>query len=88
MQSYELCSDMIDVVLDFTSIYGNQGDTFKTDDESYSVIRLTNGVLYMRTVNSNLVLVCLIREDLFDKQGLIDYNSKTLAKAIKDVLGV
>ena len=90
IQSYELCSNMIDVVLDMSLIYGksnHENDTsFHVDQESYSVIRLNNGVLYMRPVNSHLVIVCLIREDSFEKQGLIDYNFRCLANSIDEIL--
>jgi len=86
MQSYELCSDMLDVVLDMSSIYGNPNNPFDTDECSYAVIKLSNGVLYLRPVNASLALVCLIREDSFEKQGIIDYNSKMLVKAIDEVL--
>lgn len=87
MQSYELCSDMIDVVLDLSSIYTPSSPTLKhTEDESYAIIKLNNGVLYMRPVNANLVIVCLIREDSFDKQGLIDYNFGCLCASLREVL--
>ncbi len=102
MQTYELCSDMIDVVVDVSCIYGysiylsiclsilylsmsslssnhliiflnrtkeeNQGLAY--DEETQSIIKLNNGmVLYLREVNRFLALVCLLREDNFDKHG-------------------
>ncbi|CAM9934079.1 unnamed protein product, partial [Phaeothamnion confervicola] len=80
MQSYELCSDMIDVVIDVSCIYGARDDRGEEseglayDSESSSVIRLNNGmVLYLREVNSYLALVCLLRADNF-KKALTDYN--------------
>eukprot|EP01102_Stenamoeba_stenopodia_P019987 TRINITY_DN7654_c0_g1_i2.p1 TRINITY_DN7654_c0_g1~~TRINITY_DN7654_c0_g1_i2.p1 ORF type:complete len:174 (+),score=38.22 TRINITY_DN7654_c0_g1_i2:320-841(+) len=88
MQTYELCSDMIDVVIDISCIYGLSGDSegLAYDAESQSIIKLNNGmVLYLREVNKYLALVCLIREDNFDKLGLIDYNFKCFKKAIGDV---
>lgn len=40
------------------------------DTQSASVIRLNNStVLYLREVNKYLALVCLLREDSFEKQG-------------------
>lgn len=40
------------------------------DDQSQSIIKLGNGiVLYLREVNKYLALVCLLREDHFDKHG-------------------
>ena len=45
-----------------------EGTTF--DSNSSSTIKLNNGtVLYLREVNKFLALVCILREDNFDKQG-------------------
>mmetsp|Transcript_26075 Transcript_26075/g.52013 ORF Transcript_26075/g.52013 Transcript_26075/m.52013 type:complete len:348 (-) Transcript_26075:28-1071(-) len=93
MQSYELCSDMIDVVVDVSCIYGvnnqegdGEGDGLYYDSQSSSTIRLGNGmVLYLREVNSYLALVCLLREENFQKQGLIDYNIDCFKTAISEV---
>jgi Ras-related GTP-binding protein C/D len=117
MQTYELCSDMIDVVLDMSSLYSpplstktaisttnmNNNSTINMNNsnsaassslgknnmlqhEMYSVIKLSNGVLYLRSVNTHLVMVCLIREDSFDKQGLIDYNFRCIRQSLLQVL--
>eukprot|EP00842_Homolaphlyctis_polyrhiza_P001815 jgi/Hompol1/2634/HPOL_001042-RA len=139
MQSYELCSDMIDTILDVTSIYSPQTTTPITTQpplpqppsssqrqlaampsssssaqlthsgataaavaaaaalngndlpedisESFACIRLSNGMaLYLRHVNQHLVLVSLLRDDNFDRQGLMDYNFRCIAAAIHQVL--
>jgi len=91
MQNYELCSDMIDVVIDVSCIYGlkEEGETMAYDPETQSVIKLNNGmVLYLREVNKYLALVCMIRGEKFDKQGLIDYNFECLKRAITRVFEV
>ncbi|CEP18916.1 hypothetical protein [Parasitella parasitica] len=135
MQSYELCSDMIDVCIDVECIYGSaQGssphnlsildttgrnnnvmdgqqtpvsldDIRDPDNESLeqrsvqqqhrlqnseteasSLIKLDNGdVLYMREVNRLLVLICLLRQDNFEKHGLIDYNFHCFKEAVTEV---
>ena len=124
MQSYELCCDMIDVVIDMMFIYGvnenhrdevingggggggsgsatangasGSGSSADSDPaheggcafdtSSSAVIRLNNAtVLYMRNVNKYLALVCILREDSFDFQGLIDYNFHCFRRAIQDV---
>jgi len=89
MQTYELCSDMIDVVVDVSCIYGmkeGEGEGIAYDEETQSIIRLNNGmVLYLREVNKYLALVCLLRADNFDKHGLIDYNFQCFKKAISEV---
>ncbi|XP_064489141.1 ras-related GTP-binding protein C-like isoform X2 [Ornithodoros turicata] len=91
MQSYELCCDMIDVVIDISCIYGLQADgegsTF--DSQSSSIIKLNNGtVLYLQEVNRFLALVCILRDENFDKQGLIDYNFQCFRQAIHEVFEV
>eukprot|EP01097_Dermamoeba_algensis_P002764 TRINITY_DN2093_c0_g1_i1.p1 TRINITY_DN2093_c0_g1~~TRINITY_DN2093_c0_g1_i1.p1 ORF type:complete len:370 (+),score=67.78 TRINITY_DN2093_c0_g1_i1:76-1185(+) len=88
-QTYELCSDMIDVVIDASCIYGwkEDSDGLAYDQESQSVIKLNNGlVLYLREVNRYLALVCLCKEENFDKHGLIDYNFQCFKKSLSDLL--
>ncbi|XP_019618790.1 PREDICTED: ras-related GTP-binding protein C-like isoform X5 [Branchiostoma belcheri] len=53
MQSYELCCDMIDVVIDVSCIYGlKDGEGSCYDKESSSIIKLNNAtILYLREVN-------------------------------------
>ncbi|EPB84618.1 hypothetical protein HMPREF1544_08635 [Mucor circinelloides 1006PhL] len=88
MQSYELCSDMIDVCIDVECIYGYQQQvtTASSEAEASSLIKLDNGdVLYMREVNRLLVLICLLRQDNFEKHGLIDYNFQCFKEAVTEV---
>lgn len=88
MQSYELCCDMIDVVIDVSCIYGGteDADTSAFDTQSASVIKLNNAtILYLKEVNKYLALVCILREDSFERQGLIDYNFHCFRNAIQEV---
>ncbi|KAF9190526.1 hypothetical protein BGZ51_008483 [Haplosporangium sp. Z 767] len=144
-QSYEICSDMIDVIIDISSIYGRaaigarsqgyledqqgshddwsqQQDGRGEDEEdvqgrhghehsqavvssnsqtgsvneypvqtssnheAFSVIKMGNGtVLYLREVNKYLALICLLRAETFEKQGLIDYNVHCFKEAMDQV---
>lgn len=57
-----------------------------SDSEASSLIKLDNGdVLYMREVNRLLVLICLLRQDNFEKHGLIDYNFQCFKEAVTEV---
>lgn len=79
MQSYELCCDMIDVVIDVSCIYGlgEEVDNEAFDQQSHSMIRLNNNtVLLLKEVSKVLAIVCIIREEHFQHQGLIEYNFK------------
>ncbi|XP_060086253.1 ras-related GTP-binding protein C-like [Ylistrum balloti] len=88
MQTYEICCDMIDVVIDMSHIYGVKDDA-AFDTKSASIIKLNNGtVMYLREVNRYLALVCIMREDSFEKQGVIDYNFLCFRQAIQDVFEV
>merc|ERR1740131_503910 len=63
MQSYELCCEMIDVVLDISDIYGKDDMQVQFDKESSSIIKLNNQtILYLREVSRYLALVCILRE--------------------------
>lgn len=77
MQTYELCCDMIDVVIDLSDIYGlsseakaSQEEQTAFDSQSSSLIKLNNNtVLYLKEVNKFLALVCILREENFIRQG-------------------
>ncbi|XP_038616819.1 ras-related GTP-binding protein D [Tachyglossus aculeatus] len=91
MQTYELCCDMIDVVIDISCIYGLQEDGAGTpyDKESTAIIKLNNTtVLYLKEVTKFLALVCFVREESFERKGLIDYNFHCFRKAIHEVFEV
>ncbi|XKL60821.1 hypothetical protein PGB90_007878 [Kerria lacca] len=86
MQSYELCCDMIDVVIDISWIYGVKDDAENSafDDNSASVIKLNDGtVLYFREVGHYLAVVCILREDDFERRGIITYNVLCFRKAMQ-----
>jgi Ras-related GTP-binding protein C/D len=88
MRSYEICSDIIDVVIDVSCIYGtgDEGTASAYDTQSSSMIKLSNGnVLYLREVNKYLALVCLVGQDKPDKQGLIDFNFHCFREAIQEL---
>jgi len=105
MQSYEICSDYIDVIVDVSAIYGYdrkpQGQTATPTSESASdaqgessleassIIRLQNGmVLYLREINKYLALICLMRKEGIEKQGLVDFNVQVFQDALQRVFEV
>merc|ERR1719209_1336765 len=91
MQSYELCCDMLDLVIDVSCIYGLSTDAESSsfDDKSGSVVRLNNNtVLYLREVDKVLALVCILREENFEHEGLIEYNFGCFKDAISQVFAV
>ncbi|QSL65209.1 hypothetical protein MERGE_002516 [Pneumocystis wakefieldiae] len=93
VQSYEICSDYIDVILDVFEIYGyerkyNSNNENTTDErEISSVIRLSNGMaLYFHEINRYLALVCLLRTENLEKQSLLEYNVQCFNKAIEQII--
>ncbi len=93
MQHYEICSELIDVLIDVTCIYGQDEDGAGTkfDKKSSSFIRLghqnpaENIVLYLREVDKCLALVCLINESEIHKQHLINYNIDRFKEGLKKI---
>uniref|UniRef100_A0A914ZFK7 Uncharacterized protein n=1 Tax=Parascaris univalens TaxID=6257 RepID=A0A914ZFK7_PARUN len=92
MATYELCCDMIDVTIDISAIYGCKDDSAvgaAFDSQSQAVIHLrTDQVLFLRQVNIFLALVCIIRSENFEKQGLVDYNFQCFKDAVERVFQV
>lgn len=106
VQSYELCSDMIDVVYDVSCIYGARdrgsagagagasgsalpaigGSDDVPDAHSSSIIKLSNGlVLWFKGVATSLSLVCIMRQEHFIKQGIVEYNFHCFRQAIQEI---
>lgn len=93
MKHYEICSELIDVLIDVTCIYGvdEDGAGSKFDKKSSSVIRLSHAnpkesiVLYLREVDKCLALVCLISESEISKQHLINYNIDRFKEGLKSI---
>lgn len=86
MQSYELCCEMIDVMIDMSCIYGKEENDCACQMDSSCIIRLNNStVLYLQEVTKFLVLVSILREESFRRRGLIDYNIHCLKNAIHEV---
>eukprot|EP00316_Scyphosphaera_apsteinii_P001374 CAMPEP_0119305032 /NCGR_PEP_ID=MMETSP1333-20130426/6117_1 /TAXON_ID=418940 /ORGANISM="Scyphosphaera apsteinii, Strain RCC1455" /LENGTH=301 /DNA_ID=CAMNT_0007308031 /DNA_START=167 /DNA_END=1072 /DNA_ORIENTATION=+ len=89
MQSYEICADMIDVVIDVSCIYGlregeidAQGFSAPATD-SNCVISLSSGtVLSLREVNRSVALVCILKDSVLQQQGLLEYNYSQFCDAL------
>ena len=89
VQSYEICSDYIDVILDVSQIYGYDRETTANntdvipDGDVSSLIRLSSGIaLYLKEVNRYLALICLVRPETVEKIGLLDYNVEIFRQGV------
>lgn len=89
VHTYELCSDLVDVIIDVSYIYGisaTDGRAVPYDRESSSCIKLNNGmILYLREVSNYLALVCVLREELFVKRALLDYNIDCFKESLQRI---
>ena len=94
-QFYEICSDMIDVVLDMSGIYCENNNDQYFDESSFSLIKINNqsrgegnrsqSFLYLRFIDVNLALISIINDDDFERQHLIDFNIKQFKEAVKEI---
>ena len=67
----------------------NEVDNEAFDQQSHSMIRLNNNtILLLKEVSKVLAIVCIIREEHFQQQGLIEYNFKCFKEAISQVFAV
>jgi len=88
VHTYELCSDLVDVVIDVSHIYAINEDlsTRAYDSRSTSATRLNSGmVLYLREVSTYLALVCVLREEHFARRSLLDYNIDCFRASLEKV---
>ena len=97
-QNYELCSDIIDVVLDMSGIYGDQSEETINDsyfdDNSTCTIKLnnhlnnTNNILFLKFIHKNLALIAIINEENYERNNLLDYNINIFRQAVKSILKI
>ena len=93
-QNYELCSDIIDVVLDMSGIYGDPSDEFYFDDKSTCSIKIfnhftnTNNILFLKFIHKNLALIAIINEENYERNNLLDYNINIFRQGVKSILKI
>ncbi|KAF7233591.1 hypothetical protein EG68_10547 [Paragonimus skrjabini miyazakii] len=91
MQTYELCCDMIDVVVDVASIYTPHFDLIDPpfSEQTGATIMLNNDtILYLRGINQYMALACLMHEESMEKMGLIEYNFQIIKEGLQKMLEV
>ena len=94
-QSYEMCSDIIDVVLDMSGIYGDQNEEDSYfDDNSTCSIKInslynnTKSILFLKFIVKNLALIAVINEENYERNNLLDYNINVFRQAVKSILKI
>ena len=93
-QNYELCSDIIDVVLDMSGIYGDPTDEFYFDDKSTCSIKIfnhytnSNSILFLKFIHKNLALIAIINEENYNRNNLLNYNINIFRQGVKSILKI
>ena len=94
-QTYEMCSDIIDVVLDMSGIYGDQSedDSYFDDNSTCSIKINTNyqnikSILFLKFIHKNLALIAIINEENYERNNLLDYNINVFRQAVKNILKI
>eukprot|EP00922_Rhytidocystis_sp_ex-Travisia-forbesii_P036743 GHVS01054651.1.p1 GENE.GHVS01054651.1~~GHVS01054651.1.p1 ORF type:complete len:420 (+),score=109.73 GHVS01054651.1:93-1352(+) len=92
--NYELCTDMIDVVIEMSCMYAqnNNKEVIAEEDKEEDsglmcLIQLNSGhVLYLREISRYVMLTCVTREENFEKQYLVDYNIAVLKEGVLQLI--
>jgi len=87
-QNYAICSDMIDVVIDISFIYGvkNNKEGLDFDNQTQATIKLSDStILYYKEIEKFLALICLIKEHDFNRPFLIDYNIEVFRQGLTEI---
>lgn len=96
-QTYEMCTDIIDVVLDMSGIYGDQKENEETDsyfdDSSTCSIKInafnnSKNILFLKFIHKNLALIAVINEENYERNNLLDYNINVFRQAVKTILKI
>jgi Ras-related GTP-binding protein C/D len=73
-KNFAICSEMIDVFIDISCIYGHIQESGPAD-YSESMIKLTNGtILLLKEVEKFLVIIMMLREENYDRPHLLNFN--------------
>ena len=97
-QTYEICSDIIDVVLDMSGIYGDESNIETEsyfDDNSTCAIKISNvdkeesnskSILCLKFIDYSLALIAIINEEEYERTNLVDYNVNIFRQAVRSIL--
>ena len=96
-QHYEICTDIIDLALDVSGIYGDQKEDEEIDsffdENSICSIKLNSKVnndskdiLFLKFIHKNLALVAIINEDNYERNNLLEYNINIFRQGVKNIL--
>ena len=96
-QSYEICSDFIDLVLDVSGIYSDQKENRESDlcfdDNSICSIKINSeinndskNILFVKFIHRNLALIVIVNEENYERNNLLEHNINLFKQAVKNIL--
>lgn len=90
VETYEVCSDFIDVAIDLDLLYRRETSTEDANSNKTDVLKCTsklhNGiVLYMAQMIRGQALVVLIRSEGAQKMTLVDYNVEIFRQGLQRI---
>lgn len=89
VETYQVCSDFIDVAIDLDDLYASRRIEDLNDSSSSRLkctSKLHNGmVLYLAQMINNQALVALVRADGVQKMTLVDYNVEIFRQGLQRI---
>jgi len=98
-QSYEICSDFIDLILDVSGIYSDQKENDASDlcfdDNSICSIKINSeinsdskNILFLKFIHRNLALIAIVNEENYERSNLLEHNINLFKQAVKNILKI
>ncbi|EGR33615.1 Ras-related GTP binding C, putative [Ichthyophthirius multifiliis] len=73
--TYQLCYEMIDVYLDISCIYDpKENNTIESSEGCLQIKLSDSNVLLMKSFKDHLALICIIKQENYQRPYIIDYN--------------
>ena len=95
-KTYEICSDLIDVILDMCGAYGGESfnETYFDNDfnccikinDSCKDDTASKNVLCLKFIDYNLALIFIMDEKYYERTNIMDYNVKIFRETVKKIL--
>jgi len=96
IKTYETCSEFIDMIIDFSSLYTwdggvrrrtNYDPTFRAE-ATMTYEKDGYGHMHLKEMNRYLVLVCLMSDDTLKNKVYVDYNIERFREGLEEVFAV
>ena len=94
-KTYDICTNLIDIVLDMVSIYGdesyndfdnNLSCSIKLNDLDNKGNNYSENIICLKFIDFNLALVVIMDEKYYERTNLMNYNVKIFEEAVKNIL--